>query len=1302
MSNGSTGDGEKTKSSEAEAIVELMKMVEPITSAVKDGPVGVVLLLDDMGITDELLGQDASALYEEIEGTVTTNAEQIDKGIKSIVNDIDAVDDIDGLHDIGEVDWETVFEEVDVWDTLDALKSIVGAVKAIFGVTKTLQQIDVQDPDLRTLGDMVLDYLLVEYLRRHHGEFYGFCRVFGVIESRKGESGRPEEIKLGEVVDALEDPNDIPKELFQWAKKSQPFLVGLLLEELLQVFWGRNVPAQLPGTSEDELKSLTGANDTSNLDGSKMEGGAQQLMVPLFGAKFDDDTQFETGLKLVALPPAESDDFLPGLALVTYGTLEAGMEATLADDTTLTVEGEGHLANRGVAVNPAIGEDLGFKFVNVEGTDASTPGGKTEDQLVFTIGVEYAPDAPIAQGTILGTMAGKVDVDGLGLTLQFEYADDEFGLVAEANTTGIISIDPQGGFLGKVIPKPIEYEFDLTLGWSSEAGFYLHDGGTLMISLADNIKLGPLEIKETFAGLDIGDLTGEGGDGAGGSGAGGPPSIPLVFAATPALDIGFMNAQVMRTGVKADLSFPGGDEGNLGPANLDVGFKPPKGLALGVDAGPVSGGGMLLFYPEENRYAGALQLSIKQLSLTAVGLLKTELPGGEDGYSFLLLITAEFPPIQLGFGFSLNGVGGLFGLHRGMKTKVLGKKIRSGNVDSVLFPQNVVENAQRIISDLRAIFPPKKDVHVVGPMVKMGWGTPTMLTMEIGVILELPTFEIAIVGAFHLNLPDEDAGLISINLAVLGVLDIPDERLAITASLYDSRIVMWTVSGDMAMRLRWGDDSKFMLSIGGFYPGYDPPKGFPELDRIKASMSPPGVNASIEFTGYLATTPNTFQVGAGVKAHAEAGPAVVDGQLAFDALFQFNPFKFIIDFLARFAVKIKGHGLEVEIDGTLMGPGPMRIKGTVHIEILFLSVTAKVDVKMGSGGDEEEPPRAKVMPKLTTELGKGGNWAAQVPDAASSLASMRDSEREKAKREESGGSGGSGDSEDSDEVIAHPLGGIGVRQTVVPLEDRIEKFGNMVPRDYEEFRIAEVTVDGEPLDATEKREKFAPADYKKMSDSEKINAPSFERRQAGKQAGADRVYFPGNSDATSGRADELRRTARLGYETSVVDERRETHGAPLDRLGGFETVHPDVAQFGVPAAKVSAVLEDAAIAQRPLRERLLTPEEPVYGVPGGAVIGTREDRILPEESVRRIEVDSGGGLGTSTPESGRVDGPAAGPSGDVDTQPGTDDEVTIEGQDVENFDGRMRLDAEMAEIDEMDLQMADVDGKGQINIGGKQ
>ena len=51
----------------------------------------------------------------------------------------------------------------------------------------------------------------------------------------------------------------------------------------------------------------------------------------------------------------------------------------------------------------------------------------------------------------------------------------------------------------------------------------------------------------------------------------------------------------------------------------------------------------------------ALQLQVGDLSLTVVGLLKTKLPD-TDGYSLLLLVTAELPPIRLGFGFTLNGI----------------------------------------------------------------------------------------------------------------------------------------------------------------------------------------------------------------------------------------------------------------------------------------------------------------------------------------------------------------------------------------------------------------------------------------------------------------------------------------------------------------------------------------------------------------------------------------------------------------------------------------------------------------------
>ena len=68
--------------------------------------------------------------------------------------------------------------------------------------------------------------------------------------------------------------------------------------------------------------------------------------------------------------------------------------------------------------------------------------------------------------------------------------------------------------------------------------------------------------------------------------------------------------------------------GDRGAADLAIGFKPPSGLALTVDAGPVTGGGALVFDPERGLYAGEMQLQFEQIAVRAVGLLTTGCPVG--------------------------------------------------------------------------------------------------------------------------------------------------------------------------------------------------------------------------------------------------------------------------------------------------------------------------------------------------------------------------------------------------------------------------------------------------------------------------------------------------------------------------------------------------------------------------------------------------------------------------------------------------------------------------------------------------
>ena len=85
-----------------------------------------------------------------------------------------------------------------------------------------------------------------------------------------------------------------------------------------------------------------------------------------------------------------------------------------------------------------------------------------------------------------------------------------------------------------------------------------------------------------------------------------------------------------------------------------------------IDAAVVVGGGYLFFDAQKEEYGGILQLEIAEtIAVKAIGLLTTRMPDGSKGFSLVVIIAAEgFPPIQLGFGFTLTGIGGLLGINR--------------------------------------------------------------------------------------------------------------------------------------------------------------------------------------------------------------------------------------------------------------------------------------------------------------------------------------------------------------------------------------------------------------------------------------------------------------------------------------------------------------------------------------------------------------------------------------------------------------------------------------------------------------
>jgi hypothetical protein len=553
--------------------------------------------------------------------------------------------------------------------------------------------------------------------------------------------------------------------------------------------------------------------------------------------------------------------------------------------------------------------------------------------------------------------------------------------------------------------------------------------------------------------------------------------------------------------------------GNLGSFDLAMGFRPPSGVGLAISAGAVTGGGYLFFDPDRGEYAGAAELSAGMLSLKAIGLLTTRLPDGRPGFSLLLVVTADFPPIQLGFGFTLLGVGGLLGVHRTVALDALRAGVRTRALDAVLFPKGPVANAPQLIGALRTLFPPAEGRFTFGPMVRLGWGPNQLLEFQVALILELPSpLRLVVLGRIQAVLPAKRAAIVQLRLDVLGILDFDRGEVSVDATLIDSRLAAFTLSGDMALRAGWKATTGFALAVGGFHPRFTPPPGFPALQRLAISLAA-GDNPRIRLEAYLAITSNSVQFGARLDLYVAAGPFSAAAYAALDALVQFAPFHFLVTLSMGIDIAWGGTPiLHAQLEANLEGPAPWHVYGYVEFGILFLKARLGVDLTVG-GAAAEEPARIDLTAVLREAFGADDAWSAALPPAARAGATLRALPA-------------------ADGLVVHPLGRFTVRQRALPLATTISCYGAAVPTPgtATRFELVGVAVGGAQLDHPPGvSDEFAAAQYADLTDDERLSRPAFEAMPSGAVATVDSYRWP-----VDGQFRPLATTASIIYDEAVI------------------------------------------------------------------------------------------------------------------------------------------------------------------------
>jgi hypothetical protein len=981
---------------------------------------------------------------------------------------------------------------------------------ALESITTAPDGVDAQ-AFLADLGRDVFDLLLADYLEGALPQVHAALLALDVLTQAYTEEtpGRPavlvNRFHWEEIPKILADPGSIPARVYGWGTDDIDFY--RLASHLLELFVAANFPAYLERVAPALGRGFQDA--PQELD-HRIQWA---LKIPVVMTTIGGQT-VEVGAALLELPPQGTKP--AGLILQPLVPSEIGTTLQLTESLKLELRAGSDLGTTfGVLLRP---DDIDVKFPLEPGAALPEAG--------FGMTLRYAPETA---ALLLGTVGrSRLELKGAATSVTIDERAGELELRMEAAPEDlkiVIAAADLDGFLGEVLGRT-DRAIPITLGaqWSNRTGFNFTGGAGLEITTHPHLSIGPLRIER----LDLGITSTFDSDE--------PADLQARIGVVIAGELGPITFSADGLGLTLSLVFA---DGNAGPFDVDYVFNPPKGLGLAVDAGPIAGGGFLSFDPENGRYAGALELAVFAYSLKAIGFVETKLPGGAPGYSFLILISTEFTPIQLGLGFTLNGVGGLVAVHRRLDVDALRAGMLSGSLDDVLYPSNPIADAPRIISALGVVFPAAPHHFVFAPTALIGWGTPTLVRAELGVVFEPPSpLRLTLLGLVSAMLPTEDVAIVKLHVAVLGKIDFARLRLAIDATLYDSSVAGFPLSGDMALRLTWGFPPSIVIALGGLNPHFQPPADFPSLQRLTILLAK-GDNPRLTCQAYLAITANTLQFGVRAELYAAAAGFNILGWVTFDCLIQRFPFSLLAELAADVSFRRGQRVLaSVHLDASITGPAPWHVWGKASLSLWLFDVSVPFDVRFGLEVLLEAAPTT-VWPLLKAAIEDVRNWSTELPAAAVRAVTRP------------------APTGPTTSALMDPGGAATLRQTIVPLNRKITRFGGAKPADADRFQVASVTMNTAPdTEFAPVTDYFAAAEFDDLSDTDKLSRPSFERMNAGLQVGGTAIA----AGSPVG--------AEVAYETIILD-------APWQRRKGV--------RYTLARGLQLSMLEQGASARAPFR-----------------------------------------------------------------------------------------------------------------------
>jgi hypothetical protein len=972
-------------------------------------------------------------------------------------------------------------------DELTQLAGIVSGLADALGkyspATPASLPAPLNDPaSWQDLAEQLFDALLERYLRLQHPTIYLALLTTGCIDYQPQPATPPWRVAYKRPVfdwqqlqAMLHDPIGGLVQVYHWNDPPTPFDHPRLLDSLDRVLTavGLSTDTLVPAFQlEPGLPPETAAKISPNVDA---------LRVTLVqGFALTDQSSYAVGFDL--LPASDT-----GAGAPTGLILRPRLIASVADPIPL---GKSFAVTFSAAA--AVGDVLGMTFFP---GDFALTGGDA------TLGTSVALAATSAQPFYaLGTSSSaRIELEHPSLTISFEDVGSAVALQIKLTTSSsptsagckiVVPLDQADGFVQAcATDQAIEVSFTPELIWSTAKGFSFNGSITPHFNAPVSLQIGSFTVTNIRIGV------------ADGPSQTSNPSFALQAAVDITGSIGPIGLALAGIGLALDVTPysqqdllalpPGASRPALG--NLDVGlqFLPPTGVGISLNTAVVTGGGFIEH--SGDIYAGALDLSVCGYAVKAFGLIQTPGPG-EPGYSFVAVISVQFvPEIDLPYDFTLDGVGGFIGINRTISEDAITAALWAHHLDGLLFPADPVAAAPQLIPALGSYFPEAEGRYVFGPLGKIGWAAD-IVTGEAALLLELPEpIRLMLIGDIQVGVPSNSPQLV-LHISFDGGIDFGKQLAFFDATLHDSRLESYPISGDLAFRYSWGTQAVFALALGGFNPQFQPPAGFPTLKRLAISIH--SSVAKIEAQSYLALTSNTLQFGARVELTAGTGTFNVHGWLGFDALCERNPLAFEFDLTAGVDLRAGTDVIaSVHLDGKLSGPTPWHIAGNASLSLLFFDVTVHFDKTWGSNATALPAPDP--LAALAAALADRSSWAGALPAGVRAAITPTGSPPDAGPA-----------------VLLDPAATLRISQRTLPLDQPITRFAGSPLGQTLTLTLASLTVFGNTTVASGiTSEEFAPSQFLDLTDAEKLSLPSFSTFDAGVEVAADAIDL-GNSSRT--------------------------------------------------------------------------------------------------------------------------------------------------------------------------------------------